>query len=177
MSTDDYRADVPDYLWQAVIKTADGEHDITRELAVMYDAIIGSTDWGSGFLDREDVEALFRVAAICGFDGGGEYDTGKYGFQVILEGADGSHLSALGRETGNYIREVLTPRGVTWRGSVYHPTGSGNCSLITLYAGIGTIGGPHPVRRWVIDPPAQVQEGKPFRMADLPESESQEVGE
>ena len=37
-------------------------------LRVMYDAVRGSMDFGSGFLDSEDVKALREVAVIIGVD-------------------------------------------------------------------------------------------------------------
>lgn len=41
--------------------------DITEGVRVMYDAVLGSLDWQSGFLDLEELEALGQVADACGF--------------------------------------------------------------------------------------------------------------
>lgn len=46
--------------------------DITEGVRVMYDAVLGSMDWQSGFLDLEELEALGQVADACGFDQIGE---------------------------------------------------------------------------------------------------------
>ncbi len=42
--------------------------DITSQVAVLYDAIVTSLDWGSNFLDDEQVEAILIVARMVGFD-------------------------------------------------------------------------------------------------------------
>lgn len=41
--------------------------DITEGVQVMYDALIGSMDWGSGFLANDEAVAILRVAQACGF--------------------------------------------------------------------------------------------------------------
>lgn len=43
------------------------ERDVTEGVQVMYDAIYSSMDWGSGFLDAEEVFAILAVARACGF--------------------------------------------------------------------------------------------------------------
>lgn len=42
--------------------------DITEHVAAMFDAIVGSLDWGSGFLDTETIESILIVAELAGFD-------------------------------------------------------------------------------------------------------------
>jgi hypothetical protein len=37
-------------------------------VAAMYDALVGSLDWGSGFLDTEEIESILIVAELAGFD-------------------------------------------------------------------------------------------------------------
>lgn len=45
-----------------------GGADITEHVAAMFDAIVGSMDWGSGFLDVETIESILIVAHLVGFD-------------------------------------------------------------------------------------------------------------
>jgi hypothetical protein len=47
--------------------TVDGK-DITEHVAAMYDAIIGSADWGSEFLDTEQIVSILTVAEAAGFE-------------------------------------------------------------------------------------------------------------
>ena len=42
--------------------------DITRHVAAMYDAIIQSADWGSDFLDTEEIASILTVGTALGFD-------------------------------------------------------------------------------------------------------------
>lgn len=42
--------------------------DITEHVARMYDALVGSMEWGSGFLATEDVESILIVAELAGFN-------------------------------------------------------------------------------------------------------------
>jgi hypothetical protein len=51
-----------------VVRIADGsEVDITESVQVMYDVIISSMDWGSGFLSVEEAVPVVHVAETCGF--------------------------------------------------------------------------------------------------------------
>lgn len=43
------------------------EHNITEGVQVLYDNVIQSMDWGSGFLTIEDVEPIVTLAKLCGF--------------------------------------------------------------------------------------------------------------
>lgn len=43
------------------------EHDITESVAFMYDAIIQSLDWGSGFLDLEETLHIASVGVLAGY--------------------------------------------------------------------------------------------------------------
>lgn len=45
-----------------------GAIDITDYVAKMYDALINSMDWGSDFLDWEEVQAILLVGKAAGFD-------------------------------------------------------------------------------------------------------------
>ncbi len=45
-----------------------GGVDLTEEVAAMYDAIVGSMDWGSGFLDDESIQAILLIGRAAGFD-------------------------------------------------------------------------------------------------------------
>ena len=47
--------------------TCDGI-DITEHVAAMFDALVQSLDWGSGFLDADEIESILIVAELCGFD-------------------------------------------------------------------------------------------------------------
>jgi hypothetical protein len=46
--------------------TCDGV-DITQAVAALFDALVGSMDWGSDFLDDETVEAALVIANLVGF--------------------------------------------------------------------------------------------------------------
>ena len=45
-----------------------GAVDVTEEVAAMYDAIVGSMDWGSDFLDADQIRAILKIGALAGFD-------------------------------------------------------------------------------------------------------------
>jgi hypothetical protein len=42
--------------------------DITEGVQALYDTVIQSLDWGSGFLTIEDALPIARVAEVCGFE-------------------------------------------------------------------------------------------------------------
>ncbi len=42
--------------------------DVTEHVAAMYDAIIGSADWGSNFLDTETIVSILTIGRAMGFD-------------------------------------------------------------------------------------------------------------
>lgn len=42
------------------------ERDVTTAVAVMFDVIVGSLDYGSGFLSTEEITELRRVGAAMG---------------------------------------------------------------------------------------------------------------
>jgi hypothetical protein len=44
-----------------------GKHDITEHVAAMYDAIIQSGEWGSEFLDTEQVASILVVGKLAGW--------------------------------------------------------------------------------------------------------------
>jgi hypothetical protein len=44
-----------------------GDVDVTEGVRTLYDLVISSMDWGSGFLSVEDVAGVIRVAQACGF--------------------------------------------------------------------------------------------------------------
>jgi hypothetical protein len=51
-----------------VVQAGDGtETDVTEGVKALYDLVIGSMDWGSGFLTYEDALPVLRVAEACGF--------------------------------------------------------------------------------------------------------------
>lgn len=43
--------------------------DVTAGVQALYDLVINSMDWGSGFLTSEDAEPVAEIARICGFEG------------------------------------------------------------------------------------------------------------
>lgn len=45
------------------------EINVTEGVQVLYDTVIGSMDWGSGFLSAEDAQPIVQVARTCGFTG------------------------------------------------------------------------------------------------------------
>lgn len=52
-----------------VVTHDDGQSvDITKGVQVLYDQIASSMDWGSGFLDYEEVNAIRAVGYACGFE-------------------------------------------------------------------------------------------------------------
>ena len=52
------------------VRHADGtETDVTEGVQVLYDTVIASMDWGSGFLTVEDAEPIVAVAKACQFNG------------------------------------------------------------------------------------------------------------
>jgi hypothetical protein len=44
-----------------------GPHDVTEHVAAMYDAIIGSLDWGSSWLDVETQLSILLVGRLAGW--------------------------------------------------------------------------------------------------------------
>jgi hypothetical protein len=50
-------------------RAADGtETDITEGVQALYDLVISSTNWGSGFLSAEDARPVALLARVCGFE-------------------------------------------------------------------------------------------------------------
>lgn len=70
--------DSTDKHWRRV--TVDGA-DITEHIAAMFDAIVGSLDWGSGFLDTETIESILIVADLVGFEDPGAARVDLPGFE------------------------------------------------------------------------------------------------
>jgi hypothetical protein len=51
-----------------VAVTEDGvEHDVTQDVAALYDLVVGSMDFGSGFITVDDAEPLARMADLAGY--------------------------------------------------------------------------------------------------------------
>lgn len=42
--------------------------DITEGVKTLFDHVLSSMDWGSGFLSQEETENVLRVGVACGFD-------------------------------------------------------------------------------------------------------------
>lgn len=52
-----------------VIVNPDGPaDDITQSVAVLYEMMRRSLDWGSGFLSVEEAEHVLRIGTLCGFE-------------------------------------------------------------------------------------------------------------
>lgn len=54
--------------YRVVVQWDDGrEIDVTEPVRVAYDCVRSSLDWGSGFLDTEEVDNIIRLSAACQF--------------------------------------------------------------------------------------------------------------
>ena len=54
---------------RAILRQADGtETDITEGVQTLYDFVISSMDWGSGFFTAEDARPVALLARACGFE-------------------------------------------------------------------------------------------------------------
>lgn len=42
--------------------------DITDHVAAMFDTLVGSLDWGSGFLDEDEIDSILTVADLVGLE-------------------------------------------------------------------------------------------------------------
>lgn len=42
--------------------------DVTEGVQALYDLVIDSMDWGSGFLSEEDAIPVAHIAEVCGFE-------------------------------------------------------------------------------------------------------------
>lgn len=52
-----------------VTVTRDGvDTDVTEAVTKLYDLMVNTMDWGSGFLDHEDVAHIRAVQVACGFE-------------------------------------------------------------------------------------------------------------
>jgi hypothetical protein len=49
-------------------RDGDTEVDITEGVQALYDLVIGSMNWGSGFLSVEEALPVARVARVCRFE-------------------------------------------------------------------------------------------------------------
>ena len=55
--------------WQFTVGPKTGVcFDVTEGVQTLYDLLCSSMDLGSGFLSREDIEPVYRLAAKAGFD-------------------------------------------------------------------------------------------------------------
>lgn len=69
--------------------------DIHEAVQITYDSLLGSMDWGSGFLDDQEVEAVVRLAIIMGWK------------LPHLDGSDGCHVTTARKFVDYYqIEEV-----------------------------------------------------------------------
>lgn len=48
------------------VRTEDGQ-DVTEAVQILYDIAHSSLDWGSGFLDNEEMETVVRLAVTMGW--------------------------------------------------------------------------------------------------------------
>lgn len=52
-----------------VVRDDEGrEQDITEGVQALYDLVLNSMDWGSGFLSAEDARPVALLARACGFE-------------------------------------------------------------------------------------------------------------
>ena len=54
-------------VWDPTLGGPVGE-DVTEDVVSLLDALIGSLDWGSGFLSDEEVAAVTRLAGLLAFE-------------------------------------------------------------------------------------------------------------
>lgn len=59
--------------------------DVTNMVADMYDALLSSMDWGSGFLDTEQITSILAVGKALGFDMPGEIGGVRPGYRPTKE--------------------------------------------------------------------------------------------
>lgn len=50
------------------LKADQPPREITEVVQIMYDIVVDSLDWGSGFLDGEEMERVLELAELCGFE-------------------------------------------------------------------------------------------------------------
>jgi hypothetical protein len=77
-------------LRQNIRRITIGNADVTEHVAAMFDALIGSLDWGSGFLSSEEIESILIVAELAGFEAPEPHHVELAGFESSQE-----HLLAL----------------------------------------------------------------------------------
>lgn len=54
---------------EIVVRDATGaETDITEAVRIAYDMVHASMDWGSGFLDADEMAQIIALAEACGFE-------------------------------------------------------------------------------------------------------------
>lgn len=54
---------------RVIFRADDGsETDVTNAVTVLWDGVIGSLDWGSGWWDAEDAGAVAWIGKLLGFD-------------------------------------------------------------------------------------------------------------
>jgi hypothetical protein len=49
------------------VLTDGSRHDVTEAVQALYDLVVQSLDWGSGFLTVEDAVPVADIARLCGF--------------------------------------------------------------------------------------------------------------
>jgi hypothetical protein len=50
-----------------VLRDDDSKVDITESVEAVYELVVNSMDWGSGFFDKDDVWHIRKVQQACGF--------------------------------------------------------------------------------------------------------------
>lgn len=50
------------------LSNGDDEHDVTEAVKIMYDTVAQSLDFGSGFLDADEVLQMERLGRLAGFE-------------------------------------------------------------------------------------------------------------
>jgi hypothetical protein len=59
------------------------QEDVTEGVQALYDLVIGSMDWGSGFWSYEDALPVANIAQLAGFDQCGEAE--RYVKEALFE--------------------------------------------------------------------------------------------
>jgi hypothetical protein len=122
---------------EAALLSKDGETlDITGELALMYDLVINSMNWGSGFFSDEDMLTLIKIGQACGFEipqcGRNFFqyrddDTKRHGVRVEATG----HCELAELHQGLHQGHVKSDRWIDQSGTFGLPPGTSKKKMTT----------------------------------------------
>lgn len=100
------------------VETENGPTEITEGVQVLYDHLVHSMDWGSGFLSVEDVEPILDLAETCGF-----------------KGVEDAQIYVVERRRESR-RAELTRQGVEWGAAMDQACSEIGCSATSQITGI-----------------------------------------